>query len=182
MHSTLVSRHAVHLLSFGIPVFMLIVGLAWDAVRKHRRKRDVRRFERPLALRVLLAAAVGAAAVHIAVVPEHAREWVGYAIFFVAAAAGQLVGAAALAVGRSRLLCAWFAAGNLGVIGLWAVTRVIGVPVGPGAGQVEPVGVLDVVATGCELLVVLAAAACLWQRSRMPRRDQRRSLAQPAHG
>lgn len=165
MHSTFLSRHGIHLLSVGIPLLMLAIGLTWDAVNKWRRAGGPsRRVSAGPALYVLVVAAVGAGAVHVAVVPEHAREWVGYAAFFAATALFQVAGAVVLLTRRTRLLCALFALGNAALIVLWLVSRFVAVPLGPGAGEVEPVGALDLFASACEAVVVAAAAGCLARR------------------
>ena len=144
---------------------MLVIGLSWDAFNKRRRSgRPGRRVPSGPALYVLATAAVGAGAVHVAVVPEHAREWVGYAAFFAVTALFQFTGAIVVLTRRSRLLCSLFALGNAAVIVLWLVSRFVAVPLGPGAGTVEPMGALDLFASACEAVVVVAAAACLARR------------------
>ena len=58
---------------------------------------------------------------------------------------------------------------------LWAVTRSVGIPLGPERGEVEEIGVLDVIATTAELV---SAAACVWVLSRSAREDHRRAVAE----
>ena len=69
---------------------------------------------------------------------------------------------AVLAVRRPtpRLLLAGAAASGLVAL-LWVATRTVGIPLGPAAGEVEAVGVPDVVATLTEVLVVGAVAWAL---------------------
>ncbi|MDQ1697108.1 MAG: hypothetical protein QOJ03_2461 [Frankiaceae bacterium] len=115
------------------------------------------------------AMSVGAATVHVVVCPEHLREAALYGAFFVTAAVLQL-GWAVLAV---RHRAAWVAAtgvaGNVAAIALWAVTRTVGLPVGPEPGVAERVGVLDVIATAYELGVVVA---CSWALLRLRRASE----------
>ena len=107
--------------------------------------------------------------------PEHLASWWGYGLFFVAAALAQLVfGLLLLTQGfepgrmppwpilRGRVYLAGIA-GNLAIMALWVVTRTVGVPAGPEAGEVEPVGLLDGVSKALEtgLVVILAV---LWRR------------------
>jgi hypothetical protein len=137
-----------------------------------------------------------------AAAPSDAR----YAALFVAAPAaiaGAIhVEAAALHVGRNGLYVAAFATlavlqlgwavwiyrapsplpltlGALlsaAVAAVWLVSRTVGVPVGPGAWQPEPVGVLDVAATLDELAIVAIGAAVV-QAGRWPALDARSELA-----
>jgi hypothetical protein len=68
--------------------------------------------------------------------------------------------------------------GNLALIALWAWTRTIGIPfVGPGAGEVEPVSALDVVAKVVEGGLIALLIVLLWQ---LGRRWRRRSI--PSRG
>lgn len=154
------SHHEAHLLAIGIPAFMVVAGLVWDSLRKRtwRLRRAL-----PLSTPLLVAAVagLGAAAVHGVVAPEHFRESTLYGAFFVCAATAQTVGAVALVVLRFRWLTGLVAAGNGLVILLWLVTRVVGIPLGPDAGTVEPFQRLDVLASTCEVIVVLGCVAAL---------------------
>jgi manganese oxidase len=101
-----------------------------------------------------------AALIHAWVMPEHLAEWWGYGAFFLLAAIFQtLYAVALLRHPESWLLCLGIAA-NLALIAIWVWTRTIGIPlVGPAAGELEPIGRIDVVAKVAEagLVVVLAA-------------------------
>lgn len=127
------------------------------------------RFERrgigasPAALGALCS--LGAGAIHFAVAPEHFQEWWGYGLFFLAV--GLFQGLYALALIRTQVSSAtnpeaWGLAlsligifVNLLVIGLYLVSRTAGVPwLGPEAGVVEEVGVLDATSKALELTVV----------------------------
>jgi hypothetical protein len=69
---------------------------------------------------------------------------------------------------RSLVLAS--AAVSVVVAGVWAVSRTVGVPFGPGAGTAEAIGLSDVVATVYEIGAV-AVAALLWPgMSASPRR------------
>jgi FtsP/CotA-like multicopper oxidase with cupredoxin domain len=91
----------------------------------------------------------------------HFQEYVPFGLFFVAAGALQLAAAAAMLLRPSRRLFLAAAAGTAGVIGLYLVSRTVGVPVGPRPGQPEMVGFTDIACTTMELvslpLFVLAA-------------------------
>jgi len=183
---SLASRHGTHLLAVAIPVAMVAIGLVADSVHTHRKRRrdagEVRRSVRldgraSSALRIAALASVGAAAVHLRVLPEHAAESAWYGAFFAAAALGQL-GVTALLVRRavSRRFVALCAMGNVAVIALWLFTRLVAVPLGPSSGSREAFGALDIVASALEAVV---AAGCL--RALAPRRARERSSGVPAY-
>ena len=147
------SQHGVHALTLAGPVVVFaLIALGADARAWLRKRRT------PAAWSLMHTAAVlslGAAAVHVAVCPEHFREGLVYGVFFAVTSTAQF-GWSALVFVRDRL--AWLApvglVGNAGLVLLWAVTRTVGIPVGPQAGEVERVGALDLVCQGCELAVV----------------------------
>jgi hypothetical protein len=56
------------------------------------------------------------------------------------------------------------------VIGLYVVSRTMGIPLGPSFGLVEPVGVIDVAAKVAELLSVLGLVVLLTKSSTGPHR------------
>ena len=139
---------------------MLGIGLAWDGVRTRRRHRPPHSSVSQGWLVLAAVASAGAAAVHITVTPEHFRESALYGAFFVCAAAAQLGGAALLVLRPTRVLVSATAAGNVGIVVLWLVTRLVEVPIGPGVGATEPFGGRDITASVCELLAVLGSL--LW--------------------
>jgi hypothetical protein len=109
-----------------------------------------------------------AAVIHVAVIPEHFEESFWYGAFFVVTAALQLGYATLLANRSNRTLLRAGIAGNGSVVLVWAYTRLIGVPLGPGRGEIESVGVLDILATSAELLIVLGCAQVLFSLRRSP--------------
>jgi hypothetical protein len=113
----------------------------------------------PLAA-VSSAAAAGA---HAAVAPQHFRESLLFGAFFVGVALAQLAWAGATAVRSDRALLVVGAAGNLAVIGLWVVTRTVGLPFGL-LTRPEPVGPWDLACAGWELVVAGACIAALEAR------------------
>lgn len=92
---------------------------------------------------------------HLLVMPEHFDEWLGYGLFFLVVALAQLL-YAVLLLRRpsSRTVLTSGIVGNALVIGLWAVTRTIGIPLGPEAGEVETIGMVDTVAKVAELALI----------------------------
>ena len=118
--------------------------------------------ERGFAGYVAMGLSLLAALAHAWAMPGHFEEWWGYGAFFVLAAGAQ--GFYALALwrwpGKTVLLAG--IVGNLAIVVLYLVTRVWGVPfLGPHAGEIEGVGVVDLAATSAEVALVLALAALL---------------------
>ncbi len=101
------------------------------------------------------------AAMHLWAVPDHLEEWWGYGAFFLVLAVAQ--GLYALGLLRWRPSRPYFllgVAGNLAVAILWLVTRTTGIPLlGPHAGEVERVGVLDLACTVAEVGIVAGLGA-----------------------
>jgi hypothetical protein len=96
---------------------------------------------------------------HAAASAQHLHEWPAAAVFFAVLAVAQVgLGVWLWARPDGRALVA-AAAGSAAVVALWAVSRTAGLPFGPEAGDPESVGVLDVLATADELLLVACAVA-----------------------
>ena len=83
-----------------------------------------------------VALSLGAALIHLWVTPEHFEEWWGYGTFMLAAFVAQAIYAVFL-LGWPRwpLLLLAGASGNLAIIGMWVVSRTVGTPIGPMAGD-----------------------------------------------
>src|SRR3954470_19370094 len=145
-----------------------------------------RAYDATLAARwVAAGAATIAAAVHLYITPEHLREWWLYGGFFVAVTVAQLLLAALLLRGPRVgvvLLPIW---GTVGLIGIYVISRTVGLPITPpadaaghglvagavGSGVpvlpgslppgVESVAALDLLALGAELLLLLVLVGML---------------------
>ncbi len=107
---------------------------------------------------------LSAAVVHAAVFPHHLLERPLVGLFFAVTALGQA--AWALQVMRSagdHLLRVGIVANGL-LIGLWAVSRAVGLPAGLDGGH-ESVGAWDLAAVGWELTAVLTLALLLHRPS-----------------
>lgn len=120
------------------------------------------------------AAGLSAAAsiLHGLVTPQHFGEWWGYGAFFVVAALAQMGYALILVIAPwqydttggvrpdrgKRIASAYYllgVAGNAAIVGFYVVTRTVGIPFfGPEAGEVEPVGVIDLVSKAAELTLI----------------------------
>ena len=98
-----------------------------------------------LIVRVTAAASTaGAGAVHLAIVPDHLREYLPFGIFFAVVGAAQL-GAAGALQRPSRLSPVGVAVGQVLLVALWLMSRTTGLPVGPALWTPEAIGVADVV-------------------------------------
>ncbi len=111
-------------------------------------------------------ASLGAGLVHLAVVREHLDEWWLFGVFFAVLGIGQVVWAVT-ALARDRAPFPQLVAyGSLAVVALWAVTRTVGLPVGPDPWQTEAVGRADVLTS----LLEIGVAGALLVAVRLPER------------
>jgi hypothetical protein len=109
-------------------------------------------------------ASLGAGLIHLAVVSEHVAEWWLYGVFFLALGAVQIAWAVQTMEGDALSVPRLFATVNAAVIGLWVVSRTIGLPVGPEPWAAEPVGRADVVASALEAVVVVFLVVAVRRR------------------
>ena len=125
--------------------------------------------ERATVLLYAAALSLIAALIHLWAMPEHFEEWWGYGIFFLIAAVAQACYGLALLTRLSRALLLLGVVGNLSIVSLWVVTRTVGIPfLGPHAGEVEPVGAMDLLATMAEMALVTLLLAALVASARHP--------------
>ena len=105
--------------------------------------------------------------IHAFFAPEHFEEWVGYEVFFSVVSVCQMLFSLIVVtttLPRRELLWAGIL-GNLALITLWGVTRTIGIPFfGPSAGEVETVGLLDLIAQIAELALITCLIILLRSR------------------
>jgi hypothetical protein len=165
--SDVVTAHAGHTAVVGGAVLLGAVLVLLTTRRRLVRELDPGADTSPSPLVVALASLV-AAAVHVSVVGEHAEESALYAAFFVVLTVAQVVYAVAVVARPDRLLLLAGAVGNAMTVALWVVTRTAGIPLGPEAGEVESVGVLDAVATAAEVVAVVAAL-WVWRQAAISR-------------
>src|SRR5215212_7773969 len=112
-----------------------------------------------------------AALVHLWVTPEHFEEWWGYGVFFVVAAAAQILYVPIVLLWPTRIVLFLGIAGNLAIVGLYLLTRTVGIPFfGPEAGEVEGFGFVDVCATASEVGIAVALSAVLLRNATPERR------------
>jgi hypothetical protein len=113
--------------------------------------------------------------IHLWVMPEHFEEWWGYGAFFLVATVAQALYAAILVTWPGQKLLIAGIAGDSAIILLYLLTRTVGIPFfGPGAGEIEEVGLLDVGATVAEAVMVVALGALLLRQ--LSRKDMALAL------
>ncbi|TMK85403.1 MAG: hypothetical protein E6G44_07215 [Actinobacteria bacterium] len=107
-------------------------------------------------IRVTLAlASFGAAVIHFIVTPQHLQESTLFGAFFLGLGLFQVVwGGAILAKPNTVVVLAGVIVSAV-TIGIWALSRTAGLPVGPDPGMPEAVGLLDTLAGAMEAMIVL---------------------------
>jgi hypothetical protein len=110
---------------------------------------------------VLVAFSLGAGVIHFAYSGEHFDVGWAHGTFFAVVAWFQLSWAVGTMVRPSRAILALGAVVNAFVIGTWIMSRVWGVPIGPGAWDPEPIALADGLATGLEVGIVVVSLAVL---------------------
>jgi hypothetical protein len=98
---------------------------------------------------------LGAAAIHFAVTDAHFQEWWAFGLFMVGIGWFQALWPIAYVLQPGVRLAALAAFANLATAAVWAWSRYAGLPFGPGAGQPQPVGLPDVLATLFEMALVV---------------------------
>ena len=107
---------------------------------------------------------VGAAVVHLVMVPGHAGEWLAEGVGFAVVGWLQLGLGVAIAAQRSAIMLWASVAVNLAAIAVWIVSRTSGLPVGPHAHHAEAVMFIDGFTVAVEAAAVLLVAVLLVRR------------------
>jgi len=103
-------------------------------------------------------ASAGAAAVHFGAAKMHFEEYTLFGVFMVGSGIAQLAWAIWALLRPSRWLLVVGAVGNAGIAVLWAVDRIVGLPLGPDPWKPDPFGLGDTISAAFELLI---AALCI---------------------
>jgi hypothetical protein len=109
----------------------------------------------------------GAAGIHFATMGEHAGVSWTHGLFFASVAWAQIALAAAILLRPSRPVVLCVIAINLATIGVWVLTRTVGIAIGSD-GTPEAWGTVDIVCATFEGLAILASGMLL--SSRLARR------------
>jgi hypothetical protein len=123
---------------------------------------DADAFPLSTAARGLLAVlSIGAATIHLVMVPAHAGEWLPEGLAFALSGWFALAFAVAVVAKPSKRWLEIGLAANLVFIAAWAVTRFVGMPFGPESGTKEVAGLVDLTCVGLEAALVLACAVLM---------------------
>jgi hypothetical protein len=109
-----------------------------------------------------VALSLGAAAVHLWVVPAHTAEFQPYGLAFLVVAIFQARWASVYAGRRPAWLLGLGLAGNAAVIAVWVWSRTAGLPWGATPNTPEPFGGADLIATAFEVGLVAILVFQLW--------------------
>ncbi len=110
---------------------------------------------------VLAASSIAAGVVHFAVSGEHYDVSWRHGLFFTLVAWLQLSWGIGVLVRPTRRLLVAGVVLNAGVLGVWVISRVWGVPVGPDAWTPETVAFADALSSGLEAGIVLCSIGVL---------------------
>jgi len=116
------------------------------------------------------------ALIHIGAAVDHWAEFHLYTLVFSCLAALQAGWAILILRGTSRRVLALGCLVQLGVVGLWILSRTVGVPLAPVAWTPEEVGVADLIETIGELTTVLAVLSVLFAARSNTARTARRLM------
>ena len=116
-----------------------LLGLDWGGPSMTTNERTVGRYLRW----VLAALSLGAGVIHFAVSGDHYNLSLLHGTFFAVTAWLQLSYAVAVIIRPNKLLLQAGVLLNAGIVGVWVLSRVWGVPIGPEAWTPEAVGLAD---------------------------------------
>ncbi len=129
-------------------------------------------------LGLAVALTIGAAMIHVWAMPEHFEEWWFYGVLFLLVALLQGFYGVALWLWGGRTVFILGMGGNLAVVVFYLVTRTMGVPFGPHAGEVEAVGGLDLAATMFEVALIVTLTLLYRRGTPVPVREAEVTLAE----
>lgn len=115
-----------------------------------------------------------AAGLHLWVAYAHRNESWLLAAGFVGAAALQLWAARTFVRSAGRVKVA-VVTGNLAAVGVWCLSRLVGLPFGPHAGVPEAVSVLDALTVAIEVAALTGAVVLSWRTAGRPPAVNRRA-------
>jgi hypothetical protein len=130
---------------------------------------------------VLAVLSFGAGVIHFTVSGEYYSLSWAHGTFFAVIAWLQVAWAVGVILRPTRRLLVTGVLLNAGIIGVWVMSRVWGVPVGPEAWTPESVALADALSSGCEFGIVALSLAVLVQPA-MAQHELRPRFAVPVVG
>lgn len=103
----------------------------------------------------LVAASLGAAGIHFAVIVPHFNEYRPYGVFFFAVAWFQAIWAVLVVSSEDRRVFLIGLIVNAIVVGIWVWSWTAGLPIGPDPGTAEEIGAADSTSTALEAVIVV---------------------------
>lgn len=104
--------------------------------------------------------------IHVAYVDSHLEDWWGYGVFFIVAANVQVLFAALLVRWPRWWLPYAGIAANLGILGMYVITRTSGIPLGPHRRVVEEAAATDWATAAAQVAIIVALLTMLEGRPR----------------
>ena len=115
----------------------------------------------PLLRATIAACAVGAAAIHLAMVPTHMADWAPEGVAFVLTGWLQLAIAALVMFRCRRWVLLTSVISSVVFIAAYLITRTSGAPFGPHQGVAESYGFVDIACAGLEGAMLLVSALAI---------------------
>jgi hypothetical protein len=109
----------------------------------------------------LAALSLGAAVIHLVMVPQHAEESLRIGLAFAAAGWLQIAFGVVMLARPARLCVQLAIAANLVFVGVWTLSRTVGLPTWTGDGGVEKASSTDILCVAFEVGIVLGGLALL---------------------
>jgi surface polysaccharide O-acyltransferase-like enzyme len=104
--------------------------------------------------------------VHVAYHESHWDQWWAYGAFFLVVGVAQALFALLILARPRPWVAAAGIAGTLAVIGMYVVSRTVGVPVGPHADFAERAGTVDLATTAAEIAALAMLLVLVGERTR----------------
>jgi hypothetical protein len=143
----------------GIPSYP--VGVGGGTARAHTDSLAPDKDDREILQVCLATISAAAGLIHLAAALSHFGVSPFHAAFFIGTGLVQLAAATLLVSRPDSWVFAATASGNTLILGIWVMSRTIGIPLEPESWTPEPVGIADAVATVLELALVIGTLVLL---------------------
>lgn len=132
--------------------------------------------QRPLvrrsqALDTAIGLSIAAGVIHAVAMVDHFSHWWAYGVFFLVITYAQVLwGIWMYRHPHDRRVLVAGAVGNLLIVGVWIVSRTVGVPIGPDTWNPERVGAMDIMASLDQIVLALIVVTLVAPAGRLGRR------------